>query len=96
MQDNYILPEETMSEQELEQRYGEAAKSIIDQNQYAEPLSRSSSPLQVLQSAKNEKVKLFLNFSRTENSLYWLKNFQQIGKSLQLNEQQIFELATIE
>ena len=48
-----------------------------------------------LQSARNEKVKLFPNFSGSENSLNWLKNVQQIGKSLKVNDQQIYELAAM-
>ncbi len=54
-----------------------------------------TSPVRVLQSARNEKVKLFPNFSGSENSLNWLKNLQQIGKTLKLNDQQLYELATI-
>ncbi|CAF4510183.1 unnamed protein product [Rotaria sp. Silwood2] len=65
------------------------------ENHYLESSCRSTSPLQVIQSARNEKVKLFSNFSDAENCLNWLKNLQQIGKSLELNEQQIYELATI-
>ncbi|CAF4297784.1 unnamed protein product, partial [Rotaria sp. Silwood2] len=65
------------------------------ENHYLESSCRSTSPLQVIQSARNEKVKLFSNFSDAENCLNWLKNLQQIGKSLKLNEQQIYELATI-
>ncbi|CAF4715411.1 unnamed protein product, partial [Rotaria sp. Silwood2] len=43
----------------------------------------------------NERIKLLPNFSGSENSLNWLKNLQQIGKSLKLSEQEIYELATI-
>jgi hypothetical protein len=80
---------------EAEQLYGGTSKSIIEQNQYFEPSSRSTSPVQVLKSARNEKVKLFPHFSGAENSLNWLKNLQQIGKALKLDDQQIFELAII-
>ncbi|CAF1419838.1 unnamed protein product, partial [Adineta steineri] len=67
----------------------------IVQNRNIESKHKPESPVQVLQSARNEKVKLFPNFSGTENSLNWLKTLQQIGKALKLNDQQIYELATI-
>ena len=76
------------------EREEESSKITNGENQ-KELIPRSFSTVNVLQSAKNEKVKLFPNFSGTENSLNWLKNLQQIGKSLQLDDQQIFELATI-
>jgi hypothetical protein len=94
-QHTYILPEATTIGKESEQRYDETSKSFLEQNPYYQSSSRSASPLQVLQSARNEKVKLLPNFSGSENSSHWLKNVQQIGKSLKLNDQQIFELATI-
>ena len=90
----YTLTEETKMDKESEMRDNISESSSME-NHYVEPSNRSTSPLQVLQSAKNEKVKLFPNFSGSENSLNWLKSLQQIGKSLKLNEQQIYELATI-
>jgi hypothetical protein len=96
MLDTDALQEQTMVEKEVEQMYGGTSKSsIMEQDQYSEPASQTTLSRQVLQSARNEKVKLFPNFSGAENSLYWLKNLQQIGKSLKLNDQQIYELATI-
>jgi hypothetical protein len=73
-QDNYMLQEEIVLEKELEQMEKEALKSISGENQNDELLFRSSSTAKVLQSAKNEKVKLFPNFFGTENSFNWLKN----------------------
>jgi hypothetical protein len=73
----------------------EALKLTSGENRNDEVLFRASSTAKVLQSAKNEKVKLLPNFSGTKNSFNCLKNLQQIGKSLQLNDQQVFELATI-
>ncbi|CAF4299187.1 unnamed protein product, partial [Rotaria sordida] len=92
---HYTLMEEAVVDKDSEEIFDNTPKSNIPENHYLEPQCRSTSPLQVLQSARNEKVKLFPNFSRSENSLNWLKNLQQIGKSLKFNEQQIFELATI-
>lgn len=49
----------------------------------------------VLQAARNEKAKTAPSFSGSENSSKWIRTMEQTGKSLQLNDQQIFELATI-
>ena len=57
--------------------------------------NRSDSPRHVLQSAENEKVKLLSSFTGSENAVNWLNNLQQTGKSLKLNDQQIYELATL-
>ncbi|CAF1442755.1 unnamed protein product [Rotaria sordida] len=91
---HYTLMEEAVADKDSEEIFDNTSKSNIPEN-HLEPQYRSTSPLQVLQSARNEKVKLFPNFSGSENSLNWLKNLQQIGKSLKFNEQQIYELATI-
>jgi len=90
-----ILLEETAEERESKQVHINTSKSIMEGNYYNEPVARPTSPVRVLQSARNEKVKLFPNFSGSENSLNWLKNLQQIGKTLKLNDQQLYELATI-
>lgn len=86
---------ESVAGKEAEQTSRVTPNNIMDQRQVAEPSCRSTWPSQVLQSARNEKVKSFPNFSGMENSLYWLKNLQQIGKALKLDDQQIYELATI-
>ncbi|CAF4326382.1 unnamed protein product, partial [Rotaria sp. Silwood2] len=91
---HFTLTEEALEGKDSDEISDHTSKSNIMENLHL-PSCRSTSPLQVLQSARNEKVKLFPNFSGSENSLNWLKNLQQIGKSLKLNEQQIYELATI-
>ncbi|CAF5038681.1 unnamed protein product, partial [Rotaria sp. Silwood1] len=75
--------------------YDNTFKSFAEPNSISEPSFPFESSYQVLQSAKNEKIKLIPNFSGSENFLNWLNNLQQIGKSLKLSEQQIYELATI-
>jgi hypothetical protein len=56
---------------------------------------QGGSSSKVLQAARNEKAKTAPNFSGSENSSKWIRTMEQTGKSLQLNDQQIYELATI-
>ncbi|CAF1130414.1 unnamed protein product [Rotaria sp. Silwood1] len=92
---HYTLTEDALVGEDSEEIYHNTSKSNIMENHHLEPSCRSRSPLPLLQSARNEKVELFPTFSGSENSLNWLKNLQQLGKSLKLSEQQIYELATI-
>ena len=64
-------------------------------NERSKPKGQGDSSSRVLQAAKNEKVKILPNFSGIENSMKWVKNVEQTGRSLQLNQQQVYELATI-
>ncbi|CAF4095134.1 unnamed protein product, partial [Rotaria magnacalcarata] len=77
------------------QQHDNGFKLGTEINGNTEMLFKSESPLQVLQSAKNEKVKLLPNFSGSENSAHWIKHLEQTAKALRLNEKQIYELAII-
>lgn len=74
---------------------GETADDVGKHKFLADSSLTSGSLVRVLQSARNEKVKLFPNFSGNENSSYWLKGLQQMGKALKLDEQHLYELAVI-
>ncbi|CAF2635873.1 unnamed protein product [Rotaria sp. Silwood2] len=75
--------------------YDNIFKSFAEPNGISEPSFPFESSYQVLQSAKNEKVKLIPNFLGSENSVNWLTSLEQTAKALRLNDPQIYELATI-
>ncbi|CAF5095704.1 unnamed protein product, partial [Rotaria sp. Silwood1] len=85
---HYTLTEDALVGEDSEEIYHNTSKSNIMENHHLEPSCRSRSPLPLLQSARNEKVELFPTFSGSENSLNWLKNLQQLGKSLKLTRKQ--------
>ncbi|CAF1442740.1 unnamed protein product [Rotaria sordida] len=82
-------------EKKIIHTYDNTFKSLAEQHDSSESSFSIESSYQVLQSAKNEKVKLIPNFSGSENSMNWLKSLEQTAKALRLNHQQIYELATI-
>ncbi|CAF3376194.1 unnamed protein product [Rotaria socialis] len=57
----------------IEEVKEDSSKSWRTQNGTSESSLRRESPSQVLQAAKNEKVKLISHFTGSENSLHWLK-----------------------
>lgn len=87
--------EAATSEQPMNYLHIDKSKLFIEQCPNSELATRDESSWKVLQSAKNEKVKLIPNFSGAENSANWLKSLEQTAKALRLNDQQLLELATI-
>ena len=87
--------EETIVEKMVDRKQSNKCKSSTESSGNRESLFRCESPWHVIQSAKNERVKLIQNFSGSDNSFNWIKNLEQTAKALKLKYEQIYELATI-